>query len=75
MSDLKVKVVHMAIGLDLIGSKTSLSSGKNYDITANAIGIRAFSKGTGRVIMIPYTNIKGFELMPEAPTKDKTPKA
>jgi hypothetical protein len=60
----KVKSVHMAIGLDLIGSKTSLDYSK-YDIEATAIGIKAQSRNTGRTIIIPYSNCKGFELMPE----------
>lgn len=65
MSDIKVKTVHLAVGVDLIGSKTSLQGGRNYELTANAIGIRALSKATGRVIFIPYTNVKAFEQMPD----------
>jgi len=60
----KVQVVHFAIGLDLIGSKTSLSYTK-YDIEATAIGIKAMSRTTGRTIVVPYSNVKGFELLPE----------
>lgn len=62
----KVKVVHFAVGLDLIGSKTSLTSTK-YDIIATAIGIQAVSKSTGRTIVVPYPNVKGFELLDDAP--------
>lgn len=65
-TNLKVKVVHMAVGLDLIGSKTSLTSGKNYDIEATSIGIKVLSKASNRTIVIPYANVKGFELLPES---------
>ena len=61
----KVKVVHFAVGLDLIGSKTSLTSTK-YDIEATAIGIKAVSRASGRTIVVPYPNVKGFELLDEA---------
>ena len=61
----------MAIGLDLIGSKTSLASGRNYDIVATSLGIKVFSKASKRTVVIPYANIKGFELMPEEPKSSK----
>ena len=71
MSDIRVKTVQLAVGLDLIGSKTSLQSGKNYEITATALGIKAVSKGSNRIIVIPYPNVKGFELFPETESKKK----
>lgn len=64
MSNPKVLVVHFAIGIDIIGSKTSLHNSK-YDIEATAIGICATSRSTNRIIVVPYSNVKGFELVPE----------
>lgn len=66
----RVKVCQLAVGLDLIGSKMSLVSGKNYELEATGIGIRVHSKSTGRVIVIPYSNVKGFEFV-----VDKEPNA
>lgn len=63
-SNPKVKTVHMAIGVDFIGSKTSLDHQK-YDMEATTIGIKATSRASGRVIVLPYSNVKGFELLPE----------
>jgi len=60
----EVLVVHFAVGLDLIGAKTSLHTSK-YHIVATAIGIAATSRTTNRTIVVPYSNVKGFELMPE----------
>ena len=65
MSDLKLKTVQLAIGLDLIGSKTSLQAGRNYDLTATQIGVICHSKGSGRAILIPWPNVKGCELLVE----------
>lgn len=62
----KVKVVQLAVGLDLIGSKMSLSASANMEITELEYGVQVYSKTSGRTICIPYTNIKGLELMPEA---------
>jgi len=61
----KVLVVHLAIGLDIIGSKTSLHT-KGYDIEATSIGIKAKSRVSNRVVIIPYANVRGFELIPES---------
>lgn len=59
----KVHTLQMAIGCDLIGSKMSMSH-KESDMTITSIGILSVSKKSKRQMLIPYTNIKGFELMP-----------
>lgn len=56
------KAFHMVIGVDLIGSKTSLSSSRNMELEVTPIGIKAHSKNSGRTVLIPWTNIKGAEL-------------
>jgi hypothetical protein len=63
----KVKALHMAVGVDLIGSATSLAASRNMDLELVEAGVLATSKKTNRVMLIPYSNIKGLELMPEAP--------
>ena len=73
----KVKVFHMAIGADLIGAKTSMHFNKNIDLTATDQGILMISKASKRTVVIPYSNIKCFELIDEqeatiVPKKIKT---
>lgn len=68
----KVKICHLAVGLDLIGSKTSLESGRNYDIEATLVGIKIVSKSSQRTILVPYSNIKGFELLNEGAATGRT---
>jgi hypothetical protein len=63
---MKVKRFHLYAGLDLIGSKTSMAESRNVTLEATSIGIKMNSKATGRIVVIPYTNVKGFELYPES---------
>ena len=60
----KVKVCHLAIGVDLLGSKTSLQTKGPTTLEMTSIGIRAHSKNSNRTVIIPYSNVKGFELFP-----------
>jgi hypothetical protein len=59
------KVVHLYTGLDLIGSKTSISS-REAEIEILPFGVKIVSKKTKREILIPYANIKGAELLPQS---------
>lgn len=61
---IKVRAMQLAIGVDLIGSKMSMAASKNIDLEATPIGIRMFSKASNRTVIIPYSNVKGFELEP-----------
>lgn len=57
--------VHLGLGVDLLGSKTSLNSKRGNELEVTALGVKAKSQKTGRVVLIPWANIKGIELMPE----------
>lgn len=57
-----VKIIHMYAGLDLIGSKTSVDC-KRADIYELAHGLLVVSKENKRKVVIPYNNIKGYELL------------
>lgn len=57
-----VKAFHMVVGVDLIGSKTSMAASKTLVLELTPMGVRAVSSNSGRIILIPYTNIKGIEL-------------
>ena len=59
------KVVHLYSGLELIGSKTSLNA-REAEIEITALGAKVVSKKTKRVILVPWSNIKGCELIPGA---------
>lgn len=60
-----VKSFQMVVGVDLIGSKMSMSASKNIELIDTGNAVVAYSKNTNRIIKIPYTNIKGIELLPE----------
>jgi hypothetical protein len=55
----------MAIGCDLIGSKTSLAADRSTDLKLSEVGVLAISKSSDRQILIPFSNIKGIELIDE----------
>lgn len=65
----RVKVMQLAIGVDLIASKMSLATSRTMELEATAIGIRCTSKKSNRVIVFPYSNVKAFELFPETEEK------
>jgi hypothetical protein len=71
MADVKelVKSVHLYAGLDLIGSKTTLSHRDAEIELIYGTGIRVTSKKTKRVIIIPFSNIKGIECLTSQPDK------
>ena len=58
------KVVQLAIGCDLLGSKMSLSQSHTTDLVTVPDGIAAISHKSKRIMFVPYTNIKGMELLP-----------
>lgn len=68
----KVKRLQFAVGADLIGSKMSMAASPNVELTELAHGIEMFSKASNRTVVIPYSNIKAYELLPEAPVAPKT---
>lgn len=57
------KVFQMVVGVDLIGSKMSMAASKTLQLEVTPLGIKATS-AKGRVVLIPWTNIKGCELYP-----------
>lgn len=61
----KVKVMHLVKGLDLIGSRSTISSGK-ADMTVMPDGsVHCYSKETGREVVIGSGNYLGYELLPK----------
>ena len=60
----RVKTVQFAIGIDLLGSKLTLSHSKNNELEATPIGVMAHSSSSNRYILIPYSNCKGIEFFP-----------
>lgn len=57
------KSAHLYAGLDLMGSKTSLSH-KDAEIQMFDWGIRVVSKKTKRIIRVFASNLKGVEELP-----------
>lgn len=56
------KVVHLAVGVDLLGSKTSLVAKKGNTLEVTPLGILAVSGNNGRKLLIPFPNVKAAEL-------------
>lgn len=61
----RIKRFHMYAGVDLVGSQMSMAESRNVMLEATSIGIRMTSAKTNRVVVIPYSNVKGFEVYPE----------
>ena len=59
------KTVHLYAGVDLMGSQTSVTSGR-AEIEVLPYGVIVTSKKNKRKILIYQSNIKGVELLPEA---------
>lgn len=57
-----VKVAQFHVGIDLLGSKTSAHS-KDSDIYELTNSLLLHSKKTKRIVVIPFTNIRGYELL------------
>lgn len=67
MSEGKViaKIIHLGVGVDLLGSKTSLSTQRGNELEVTPLGVIASSAKTGRKVLIPWANIRGCELFSE----------
>ena len=57
----EAKAAQLGVGVDLLGSKTSLVAGRGNQLLVTNIGIEAISGRNGRKLTIPYANIKAFE--------------
>lgn len=55
------KAVHLGLGVDLLGSKTSLNAKSGNELEVTPLGIKATGR-SGRVVLVPWANIKGVEL-------------
>lgn len=58
------KIVQLYAGLDMIGAKTSVHM-RDAELEVIAQGIKMTSKKTKRVVLLPWSNIKGAELVPQ----------
>ena len=58
----KVKSFIMHAGCDLIGAKRSMAASKNIELYEGKAGVEMLSKGSSRIVVIPYANITGYEL-------------
>jgi hypothetical protein len=57
------KIVQLGLGLDLIGSKMSVSN-RNAILEVTPLGVKMISRANNRVVLLPWSNIKGVELIP-----------
>lgn len=59
-----VQTLHLYAALELMGAKSSVQA-KGSEMEVTPIGVKVTSRKNGRVILVPWSNIKGCELMPE----------
>lgn len=57
------KTVQLGIGIDLLGSAMSLNNRKGNELEVTSLGVEATSKKFGRVVLIPWSNIRGLEFI------------
>lgn len=57
------KTVQLGIGVDLLGSAMSLNCSRGNELEVTPLGVKATSKKTGRIVLIPWANIRGVELI------------
>lgn len=64
MDKVLAKSVHLGLGLDLLGSKMSLNANPRTgtELEVTALGVKC-SNQAGRIILVPWANIKGVELL------------
>jgi hypothetical protein len=62
------KVVQLYAGLDLIGSKQSVTH-KDAEMEVTPVGLKMTSKKSNKIILLPWANIKGLELLPDTDTE------
>jgi hypothetical protein len=57
------KTVQLGIGVDMLGSAMSLNNSRGNILEVTPLGVRAVSKKNGRVVLLPWANIRGVELV------------
>lgn len=58
------KVIHCQfhVAVESMGSILSFRAKKNSEAIETQTGIEIKSKGTGRIVIIPYSNIRSYEV-------------
>lgn len=73
MTKLLAKNVNFINGVPSLGSKLSLQAKHGNTLEVTQFGVIATSKGTGRSVLIPFSNISGVDLVTEAKPKTLEP--
>lgn len=73
----KIKSLQFNVGTDLLGSAISMPIRKGMKAELVDSGVVLTSGNTGRIVLVPFSNIKGIELVEEisAPVLIKASKA
>lgn len=66
------KTIQLIHGVDLLGSRMSLTSKRGDELELTSYGVKAFSKNTKRTVLIPWNNIRGVEMY-QAPVNKVLP--
>ena len=70
----KVKHVQVTTPSEALGNKSTIVAGRNYEMEEAEYGVAVLSKATNKLAVIPYANIKSYELFIEPPKAPKTNK-
>lgn len=56
------RIVQLGIGVDLLGSRTSIQATRGNELEITPLGVVATSGKNQRRVLIPWANIRGVEL-------------
>lgn len=56
------KTIQLIHGVDLLGSRMSLSSKRGHELEVTPFGVQAQSINSKRTVLIPWNNIRGVEM-------------
>jgi hypothetical protein len=70
----KVRAIHIHAPSETMGNAQTIVAGKKYEILEGAHGVEVESKITKRIIVVPYGNLKNYELEQDAVFSDEPKK-
>lgn len=56
------KTIQLIHGVDLLGSRMSLSAKRGHELEVTPFGVQAQSTNSKRTVLIPWNNIRGVEM-------------
>lgn len=60
------KAFQLGLACDLLGSVMTFSAARGTELEVTPLGVKMISGKSGRVMLVPWANIKACELYPDA---------